>query len=255
MKARRKSLGDLKWKSSFLSGDIDDFWGIKGLTAKSYKYKGPEKDAVDTPEEPKDSEDKTGEPSGKMVPLSDEPDTKLKDDKDDEGEDGEDNDEDGDDEPAREKIKLNTESFSLKGQFGKLFPSINDFNLKNLPVENLPVENLELTYSEEKKNFLFKPGLRLEVDALFKDSLAWAGDALKMLFGPNDPPKSIHLSAHLADTRDWSKRPKIGNLVLQGYFPSLALKAWDLLNFRTLGIEITATKADKNKPSEDKPED
>ncbi|SCO91442.1 uncharacterized protein FRV6_15570 [Fusarium oxysporum] len=128
------------------------------------------------------------------------------------------------------------------------FPSINDFNLKNLPVENL-----ELAYSEEKKNFLFKPGLRLEVDVLFTDSLAWAGDALKKRFGPTDPPKSIHLSAHLADTRDWSKRPKIENLVLQGFFPPLALKAWDLLNFRTLGIEITATKATKNKPSKEKP--
>ncbi|KAF5965410.1 hypothetical protein FCOIX_12975 [Fusarium coicis] len=230
-----------------LSGDIDDFWGIKGLTAKLYKYKGPEKDAVDTPEEPKDSEDKTKEPSGKMAPLSDELDTKPEDGKDDEGEDEED---DGKDEPAREKIKLNTESFSLKGQpLGKLFPSINDNNLKNLPVENL-----ELTYSEEKKNFLFKPGLRLEVDVLFKDSLAWAGDALKKLFGPNNPPKSIHLSAHLADTRDWSKRPKIENLVLQGYFPPLALKAWDLLNFRTLGVEITATKAARNKPSGEHPE-
>ncbi|SCV51771.1 uncharacterized protein FFB14_12196 [Fusarium fujikuroi] len=198
------------------------------------------------------TEAKTKQFGGKMVPLSDEPDTKPKD-KDGKGEDAEKEDKD---EPAREKIKLNTESLSLKGQpLGKLFPSINDFNLRNLPVENL-----ELTYSEEKKNFLFKPGLRLEVDVVFKNSLAWAGDALKSLFGPNDPPKSIHLSAHLADTRDWSKRPKIENLVLQGYFPPLALKAWDLLNFRTLGIEIIATKAAKNKRSEDdsegdKPED
>ncbi|KAF4485672.1 hypothetical protein FAGAP_11478 [Fusarium agapanthi] len=218
---------------------------------------GPEKDAADVPEEPKDKEDKTEdkveEPSVKMVPLSTEPGTKTSDEKDDKKEN---NEEDDKDEPAREKIKLDTESFSLKGQpLGTLFPSINDFNIKNLPIENL-----EITYSEEKKNFLFKPGLRLEVDVLFRDSLAWAGDALKKLFGPNDPPKSIHLSAHLSDTRDWSKRPKIESLVLQGYFPPLALKAWDLLNFRTLGIEITATKAAMNKPSEeeskhDKPED
>ncbi|KAG5813370.1 hypothetical protein H9Q74_003275 [Fusarium xylarioides] len=247
----KEKLGRSKMDEFVLSGDIDDFWGIKGLTAKLYKYKGPEKDAVDTPEEPKDQEDKTEneteQPSGKMMPLSDEPDTEPKDDKDNEEEDGEEDDED---EPAREKIKLNTESFSLKGQpLGTLFPSINDFNLKNLPMENL-----ELTYSEEKKNFLFKPGLRLEVDVLFKDSLAWDGDALKKLFGPNDPPKSIHLSAHLSDTRDWSKRPKIENLVLQGSLPPLALKAWDLLNFRTLGVEITATKATKNKPSKEESE-
>ncbi|KAK2931735.1 Kelch-type beta propeller [Fusarium oxysporum f. sp. vasinfectum] len=220
-----------------LSGDIDDFWGIKGLTAKLYKYQGPEKDVVDVPEEPEDKKDKsqddTEEPSGKMVPLSTEPDTKPSDDKDDKDIKEEDSEEHDKDEPAREKIKLNTESFSLKGQpLGTLFPSINDFNLKNLPVENL-----EFTYSEEKKNFLFKPGLRLEVDVLFTNNLAWAGDALRKLFGPTDPPK-----------------PKIENLVLQGFFPPLALKAWDLLNFRTLGIEITATKATKNKPSKEKPE-
>ncbi|KAH7217475.1 hypothetical protein BKA60DRAFT_648774 [Fusarium oxysporum] len=252
--SEKEKLGRSKVDEFVLSGDIDDFWGIKGLTAKLYKYKGPEKDVVDVPEEPEDKEDKnqddTEEPSGKMVPLSTEPDTKPSDDKDDKDDKEEDSEEHDKDEPAREKIKLNTESFSLKGQpLGTLFPSINDFNLKNLPVENL-----ELTYSEEKKNFLFKPDLRLEVDVLFTDSLAWAGDALKKLFGPTDPPKPIHLSAHLADTRDWSKRPKIENLVLQGFFPPLALKAWDLLNFRTLGIEITATKATKNKPSKEKPE-
>ncbi|RKK08683.1 hypothetical protein BFJ63_vAg11083 [Fusarium oxysporum f. sp. narcissi] len=252
--SEKEKLGRSKMDEFVLSGDIDDFWGIKGLTAKLYKYKGPEKDVVDVPEETEDEEDKsqddTEEPSGRMVPLSTEPDTKQSDDKDGKDDKEEDSEEHDKDEPAREKIKLNTESSSLKGQLlGTLFPSINDFNLKNLPVGNL-----ELTYSEEKKNFLFKPGLRLEVDILFTDSLAWAGDALKKLFGPTDPPKSIHLSAHLADTRDWSKRPKIENLVLQGFFPLLALKAWDLLNFRTLGIEITATKATKNKPSKEKPE-
>ncbi|KAF5592299.1 uncharacterized protein FSUBG_10192 [Fusarium subglutinans] len=225
----KEKLGRSKMEEFVLSGDIDDFWGIKGLTAKLYKYKGPEKDAADVPEEPKDKEDKSED-------KVEEPSTKASDEKEDKEEN---NEEDDKDEPAREKIKLDTESFTLKGQpLGTLFPSINDFNIKNLPIENL-----EITYSEEKKNFLFKPGLRLEVDVLFKDSLAWAGDALKKLFGPNDPPK-----------------PKIESLVLQGYFPPLTLKAWDLLNFRTLGIEITATKAARNKPSEeeskgDKPED
>ncbi|KAL7758434.1 hypothetical protein ACKLNR_010861 [Fusarium oxysporum f. sp. zingiberi] len=223
--SEKEKLGRSKMDEFVLSGDIDDFWGIKGLTAKLYKYQGPEKDVVDVPEEPEDKEDKsqddTEEPSGKMVPLSTEPDTKPSDDKDDKDIKEEDSEEHDKDEPAREKIKLNTQSFSLKGQpLGTLFPSINDFNLKNLPVENL-----EFTYSEEKKNFLFKPGLRLEVDVLFTNSLAWAGDALRKLFEPTDPPKSIHLT----------------------------LKAWDLLNFRTLGIEITATKATKNKPSKEKP--
>ncbi|EWG54114.1 hypothetical protein FVEG_12407 [Fusarium verticillioides 7600] len=84
-------------KEFVLSGDIDDCWWIKGLTAKLYKYKA------------RRTEWKDGA-------LSDEQDTKPKDGKDDEGEDSEDNHENGDDEPAREKIKLNTESFSVEGQ-------------------------------------------------------------------------------------------------------------------------------------------
>ena len=127
-----------------------------------------------------------------------------------------------------------------------MFPFVNDETFKNLPVENL-----EITYSEEEKNWLFEPGMRLELDIPFKHALAWVGDSLKTLFGPKDAPASIHLSAHLSDSRDWSKAPKIENLILQGSFPALTLTAWDCLNFKTLGIEITATKETKSKTSKD----
>ncbi|KAF5718201.1 hypothetical protein FGLOB1_1785 [Fusarium globosum] len=115
-------------------------------------------DAVGMPEEQKCKEDeteyKTKQPNGNMTPFSDELYTQTKDDKDDEVKDGREDDED---QPAREKLKLNAEEFGLKGQpLEELFPSIEEFNLKNLPVENL-----KLTYSEVKKNFLFKPGLTL----------------------------------------------------------------------------------------------
>jgi hypothetical protein len=36
----KEKLGRSKMDEFVLSGDIDDFWGIKGLTAKLYKYKG-----------------------------------------------------------------------------------------------------------------------------------------------------------------------------------------------------------------------
>lgn len=76
-----------------------------------------------------------------MAPFSDEPYTQTKDGKDDEGEEG---GEDDKDEPAREKVKPNTEGFSVEGQsLVKFFPSINGSKLKNLPVEIV-----ELTYSE-----------------------------------------------------------------------------------------------------------
>ncbi|KAG4255674.1 hypothetical protein FPRO03_04623 [Fusarium proliferatum] len=150
-----------------------------------------------------------------MTPFSGELFTQTKDDKDDEVKDDREDDED---EPVREKVKLNADRFGLEGQpLEKLLPSIKEFNLKTLPVENL-----KLTYSEVKKNFLFKPGLSS--------------------------------GACLADTPDRSKLPKLEDLVLQGCFPPLALKAWDLLNSRTLGAEITATTEAKNNASRDKTE-
>lgn len=38
--SEKEKLGRSKMDGFVLSGDIDDFWGIKGLTAKLYKYKG-----------------------------------------------------------------------------------------------------------------------------------------------------------------------------------------------------------------------
>lgn len=37
---QKEKLGRSKMEEFVLSGDINDFWGIKGLTAKLYKYKG-----------------------------------------------------------------------------------------------------------------------------------------------------------------------------------------------------------------------
>jgi len=38
--SEKEKLGRSKMDEFVLSGDIDDFWGIKGLTAKLYKYQG-----------------------------------------------------------------------------------------------------------------------------------------------------------------------------------------------------------------------
>ncbi|KAF4973360.1 hypothetical protein FSARC_338 [Fusarium sarcochroum] len=242
--AEKEQVGKAEIENYVLSGDIDNFWGINGLTAKLYKYavsvnptelttpKGPEKDAIDKDGKPiGDTDTKPG-----VERLIGEPGDEHKE----TNENKEDEEVDG---PAREKIKFNTENLCFKGKpLGALFPFINGGNIRNLPVEKL-----ELTYSEGKKNFLFQPGLRLELDVAFKDGLAWAGDALKNIFRLNKPPASIHLSALLSDTRDWSKAPKIEKLVLRGSFLPLKLEAWNFLNFKTLGVEITATKAAKEK--------
>ncbi|KAE8131103.1 hypothetical protein BDV38DRAFT_289020 [Aspergillus pseudotamarii] len=210
-----------------LSGDIKNFFGIKGLHAKIYKFKGPGMDngkqSADNTE--CDTADHTaGETSG---------DNKTEENK----------------EPVREKIKLNPDSLALKGQpLGTLFPFIDDEDLKKIPITNL-----EFTYCEEKQGTFFLPGLRLEVDVMLKDSLQWASDTLKTIFGDQPIPESIHLSAHLGDKRDWTKRPVIEKLVLQGYFPTIGLKIWDVLQFKTIGIEITGTKAGRSiKPTPEK---
>lgn len=111
----------------------------------------------------------------------------------------------------------------------------------------MPITNLAFTYCEEKQSAFFPPGLRLEADVELKNSMQWASDALKSMFAGQDTPKSIHLSAHLADKRDWTKRPTIEKFVLQGYFHDMGLKTWDLLQFKTMGIEITGTKAGRSK--------
>lgn len=150
-------------------------------------------------------------------------------------------------EPAREKVKINPQSLALQGKpLGTIFPFIESDDIKWLPIEKL-----HFTYSEEKENFLFPPGLRLEADVPFKDSLQWAGDALKKLFGQHTPPKAIHLSAHLSNERDWSKRPKVEKLILQGSFDNMKLKPWDCLNFKTMGLEIVAEQATKTPSKKD----
>lgn len=149
--------------------------------------------------------------------------------------------------PAHEKVKLNPDDVALEGKpLGTLFPFIN-----NKDLQRMPITNLEFTYCEESQGTFIKPGLRLEADVMLKDSLEWASDALKSMCRGQKTPESIHLSAHLSDERDWTKRPVVEKFVLQGYFQEMALETWDMLKFKTMGIEITGTKAVKGKPRGD----
>ncbi|KAK5988837.1 hypothetical protein PT974_10331 [Cladobotryum mycophilum] len=195
--------------SYVLSGNINNFFGIKGLKAKIYKFKlpGDKKSGSDAASEG-DEEESNKSTSGEN------------------------------NEPTREKVKLNTKAMALAGEpLGTLFPFLEDVTIRKLPIENLA-----FTYSEAEEDEFFAPGLRLEADLLLKDDIQWAADALKNLFGNRKPPTRIHLSAHIADERDWSKRPKISKLILQGYFESIDVEAWDFLQFKNVGLEISATK-------------
>ena len=140
---------------------------------------------------------------------------------------------------ATEKVILNLKSLALNGTpLASLFPFIDNQSLKILPIANL-----ELTYSTDTHNPLHKPGLRLELDLELKDSVQWVGDAIKTLFGSDHPP-TIHLSAWLSETRNWSKHPdEIDELVLQGYFKDMDFKPWNMLDFKTMGIELTMIKS------------
>lgn len=151
-------------------------------------------------------------------------------------------------EPVREKVKINPKSLALMGKpLGTLLPF-----LESEEIQSLPIENLEFTYCEEKSGHFFPPGLRLEVDVMLKDSLQWATDALQKMFGDKRTPKKIHLSAELGKKRDWSKRPKVDDFALRGYFTEFGYQSWDILQFKTLGLELTATKAARNPSRADK---
>lgn len=142
---------------------------------------------------------------------------------------------------ATEKVIISPESLAFEGHtLASLFPFIDSEEIKNLPIANL-----ELTYSADEPNKLFhKPGLRLEVDIQLKGVLQWVGDAIKTLFGSADHPPTIRLSAWLSETRNWSKHPTdMDKLVLEGYFQDMVFKPWNILDFKTMGIELTATKS------------
>ncbi|KAI1812808.1 hypothetical protein GGS20DRAFT_518042 [Poronia punctata] len=187
-----------------LSGDIDNFWGVPGLTAKLYKHNGAEQTEGKT----------TPEVGGEK---------------------------DGNAGPVREKVIIDVKHQALSGQpiLAKLLPYIDC-----LDMTSLPIANLELTYSEEKSNNpLYQPGLCLELDVQLNGSLQWVSDAIKNLFGSSEHPRTIHLSALLSQERNWSRPPTIENLVLRGYLDGASLKAWNLLEFQTLGMEFSALKS------------
>ncbi|KAI0887862.1 uncharacterized protein GGS22DRAFT_197773 [Annulohypoxylon maeteangense] len=207
-KPSRSDLEDVMLKSGMkmdvldhytVSGDIFDFWGVKGLTAKLYKYKGIEDEA-----------------SKKRISTRD---NAL--------------------ESSLEVISIDAQSLALGGKpLEALLPFIDSEDFKNLPIANL-----RLTYSEKVIQSSFQqPGLRLELDIPLQGCLDWVGDAIEILFGTSDKPHTIHFSALLSEERNWSKPPKIEKIVLQGYFKDMTFKPWNVLDFKTLGIELTAEK-------------
>ncbi|OJJ80050.1 uncharacterized protein ASPGLDRAFT_29331 [Aspergillus glaucus CBS 516.65] len=254
--------------SYVLSGDLENFFGIKGLTGKLYSFKSDEKkpDGKDKKGEKETKKEKDGE-DDTPEKKPDEVDTEVKDEKPtdekkekpdekkekpDDKKDGEKKDEkkkDDKDTPVDEKVKLK----DMDSPLSILFPEI-----ENKAVEKLPIKNLAFTYSNKAKDSLFPAGLRLEGDLELKDGLQFMSDALKNMFGNEkaaELPKVLRVSAHLAEERDWSKKPKIGGMVLQASLGDMKLPKWDFLEFNTVGFELSVRKEGAEKKKDDKEKD
>ncbi|KAE8421243.1 hypothetical protein BDV36DRAFT_305117 [Aspergillus pseudocaelatus] len=262
-KDEKDKVAKTKLDNYVVSGDIKNLFGIKGLRGKLYKFKGkastgdesktytdirlgPETkedkdetkdkkentkegkeegkaDAEDQPSEVDEGEaERKAQATGKetLDMKADNDNSGSKEDKagkkDEKGsKDEKDKKEKEKKEPAREKVKINPKSLALLGKpLGTLLPFLESEEIKSLPIENL-----EFTYCEEKSGAFFPPGLRLEVDVPLTGSLQWATDALQKMF----------------------------DFALRGYFEDFGCQTWDILQFKALGLELTATKAASRK--------
>src|SRR4051812_8704669 len=75
-------------------------------------------------------------------------------------------------------------------------------------------------------------------------SSGWVGDAMKTSSDGSTNTPTIHPTAWLSESRNWTKPlPKIEKLVLQMYFKNMGYKPWNILKFKATGIELTAMKA------------
>lgn len=263
LKQSKEKVGAAAIDAYVLSGDIENFFGIKGLTGKLYSFKSDEdkksEDGEKDKEGKKDRKDKKEDEDDddqKSEQKPDEPATQSKDEKPKEEKSKEEKKEEkpekkknDKDTPVDEKVKLK----DMESPLGILFPEI-----ENKTIQKLPLKNLEFTFSNTEKESLFPAGLRLQGDLELKDGLQFISDGLKNVFASDKSttlPTKIRVSAFLAEERDWSKKPKIEGMVLQAALDDMKLPTWDFLEFRTAGIELSvrkeAAKKDKNNKVED----
>ncbi|KAB8210403.1 hypothetical protein BDV34DRAFT_220543 [Aspergillus parasiticus] len=136
--------------------------------------------------------------------------------------------------PIKEKVKINLDSFG-NNPLAELFPYIG----KDV-ARHIPISNFELVYSEEHSQLRQAPGLRLTADIEFKGPLQPVSELLSVLFEGtgNNVPDSLHVSAHLSQTRDWTVIPSFSSLTLQGSFQDMSFWVGDFLEINTIGVEV-----------------
>jgi hypothetical protein len=259
LKKSEEKVGVAAIDSYVLSGDIKNFFGIKGLKGKLYSFRSDEdkksKDGEQDKGDKKAEKDATDEKEDSQQ-TADDPDKQAKETKPkakdreevktgEEPKKGED-DKDDKDKPVDEKVLLK----DMESPLATLFPEI-----ENKTIQKLPLKNLEFVFSNTEKESLFPAGLRLQGDLELKDGLGFISDRLKDLFGSEKStalPKKIRVTAHIGKERDWSKKPKIEGIVLQAALDDMKLPAWDFLEFQTVGIELSARKEAVKKDADKK---
>lgn len=127
---------------------------------------------------------------------------------------------------------------TASGIFSGLFPNIGDDIMKHIPLQDVA-----LVYSENETDMFHHAGLRLEAKLAFEGVLKPVADTLQQLAGPdNKAPKSLSVAAHLSRTRNWGVRPALCSVVLQGALTDMSWKLWGVLDFRTVGVEVSTTR-------------
>ncbi|KAH7305333.1 hypothetical protein B0I35DRAFT_464926 [Stachybotrys elegans] len=127
---------------------------------------------------------------------------------------------------------------TASGIFGGLFP-----NISNDIMKHIPLRDVALVYLENETDMFHHAGLRLEAKLAFEGVLQPVADTLQHLAGPdNKAPQALSVAADLSRTRNWGARPALCSVVLQGALTDMSWKLWDVLDFRTVGVEVSTTK-------------
>lgn len=127
---------------------------------------------------------------------------------------------------------------TASGIFSGLFPNIGNDIMKHIPLQDVA-----LVYSENETDMFHHVGLRLEAKLAFEGVLKPVADTLQQLAGPdNKAPTSLSVAAHLSRTRNWGVRPALCSVVLQGALTDMSWKLWGVLDFRTVGVEVSTTR-------------
>ncbi|KAK6329938.1 hypothetical protein TWF718_003365 [Orbilia javanica] len=133
--------------------------------------------------------------------------------------------------PFSEAVYLQEAAFSL----GTLLP-----DLQGSPIDVISLQKPYFTYSEHMFGLQNPPGLRFEVDMVFQGALQPISDIFRDFFGQVRP--ALHVSTYLGRYRSWVHPMLPMNLTFRGSLDHCSVKIADILEFTTIGVEISTYK-------------